>query len=60
MAIEQPLIHDSRVLLGPERDAFGLHRMQLDWRIDDQVYHTIRVGGADAWPRSSPSRRSAG
>jgi choline dehydrogenase-like flavoprotein len=44
MAIEQPLIHDSRVLLGPERDAFGLRRMQLDWRIDDQVRHTIRVG----------------
>lgn len=33
---------DSRVLLGSERDAFGLRRVRLDWRLSEIDRHTVR------------------
>jgi choline dehydrogenase-like flavoprotein len=34
---------DSRVLLGDERDAFGLRRVALDWRLSELDVHTMRT-----------------
>ena len=34
---------DSRVGLGPERDAFGLRRVALDWRISELDVETMRT-----------------
>lgn len=38
---EQPPNASSRVMLSPDRDALGMQRLVLDWRIDDSVYHGI-------------------
>lgn len=38
---EQPPNAASRVTLSPDRDALGMQRLVLDWRIDDAVYHSI-------------------
>ena len=43
-ASEQALDRDSRVRLGNERDAFGLPRPELDWRLGELDYRTIRIG----------------
>jgi choline dehydrogenase-like flavoprotein len=40
---EQALDRASRVRLGNERDAFGLPRPELDWRLGELDYHTMRV-----------------
>lgn len=42
-AHEQALNPDSRVRLGRERDAFGLARAALDWRLTDLDIHTMRT-----------------
>ncbi|QJF50280.1 GMC oxidoreductase [Roseobacter ponti] len=48
--IETTPVRDSRVLLGPARDAFGMQRVQVDWRIreDDKrgLSHLIDSLGA--------------
>ena len=44
MGSEQTLDRDSRLRLGAERDAFGLPRPELDWRLGEQDFHTIRTG----------------
>ena len=56
---EQALERDSRVLLGEERDAFGLRRIRLDWRLGELDYATMRRGVALA-RQYSPNRASAG
>ncbi len=38
---EQPPDSESRVTLGADRDALGMQRLVLDWRIDDSVYRGI-------------------
>jgi choline dehydrogenase-like flavoprotein len=43
IACEQALNPDSRVMLGDERDGFGLRRMRLDWRLTDLDYHTMQT-----------------
>ncbi len=43
MAQEQQQNLDSRVLLGEARDAFGLRRVELDWRLTDLDIHTMRT-----------------
>ena len=43
MAQEQAQNPDSRVMLGAERDAFGLHRVALDWRLSELDVHTMRT-----------------
>ena len=42
LVIEQALNPDSRVRLSEERDAFGLQRLALDWRVSALDYHTLR------------------
>lgn len=42
--LEQQPQPDSRVRLSEERDALGLRRLQLDWRLTDLDKHTLRVG----------------
>jgi choline dehydrogenase-like flavoprotein len=39
---EQAPNRDSRVLLGAERDALGLRRIELDWRLSEIDKHSIR------------------
>lgn len=39
---EQAPNPDSRVTLLDERDAFGRQRLQVDWRLTDQDFHSIR------------------
>jgi choline dehydrogenase-like flavoprotein len=41
--IEQEPNPDSRVSLADEVDAFGLRRVQINWRFSDRDYKTIRV-----------------
>ena len=41
---EQALDRSSRVRLGLERDVFGLPRVELDWRLGELDFHTIRTG----------------
>ena len=43
MATEQTLNRDSRVLLGDEKDPFGLQRLQIDWRLSELDYRTIHT-----------------
>lgn len=43
IAFEQALNPDSRVRLGTERDAFGLRRPLLDWRMSEMDVHTMRT-----------------
>jgi choline dehydrogenase-like flavoprotein len=43
ITLEQSLQPDSRVGLGPVRDAFGLRRVQLDWRLAEIDYRTLKV-----------------
>ncbi|MBB5222183.1 choline dehydrogenase-like flavoprotein [Amaricoccus macauensis] len=43
MAQEQQQNPESRVMLGDERDAFGLRRVRLDWRLTDLDIHTMRT-----------------
>jgi choline dehydrogenase-like flavoprotein len=40
---EQAPNPDSRVLLDQERDALGLRRVVLDWRLSELDYHTMRT-----------------
>jgi choline dehydrogenase-like flavoprotein len=40
---EQSLNPDSRVLLTQQRDAFGLRRIALDWRLTDMDFRTWRA-----------------
>jgi choline dehydrogenase-like flavoprotein len=39
--LEQALDRESRVTLGEERDAFGLRRIRLDWRLGERDYATM-------------------
>lgn len=41
--VEQAPNRESRVTLADERDALGLHRARLDWRISDQERRTMRA-----------------
>lgn len=41
---EQAPNRDSRIMLGQERDAFGLNRVRLDWRMLPIDLHTLRRG----------------
>jgi choline dehydrogenase-like flavoprotein len=43
VACEQALNPDSRVLLTEQRDRFGLRRAQLDWRLSEIDFRTIRT-----------------
>lgn len=43
MAQEQAQNPDSRVRLGEERDAFGLRRVAMDWRMTELDVHTMRT-----------------
>ena len=43
-ASEQALDRASRVRLGNERDAFGLPRPELDWRLGELDHRTLRIG----------------
>jgi len=40
---EQAPMPDSRVMLGESRDALGLRRVKVDWRLDASVWKTLRV-----------------
>ena len=40
---EQAPMPDSRVTLGDGRDALGLRRVKVDWRLDASVWKTLRV-----------------
>lgn len=40
---EQTPMWDSRVTLGQTRDALGLRRVKVDWRLDAAVWKTLRV-----------------
>jgi len=40
---EQAPQRDSRVTLGESRDALGLRRVKVDWRLDASVWKTLRV-----------------
>lgn len=40
---EQALNPESRVMLGEERDAFGLRRAALKWTLSDVDFHTLRT-----------------
>jgi len=40
---EQAPTPDSRVTLGDSRDALGLRRVKVDWRLDASVWKTLRV-----------------
>jgi len=40
---EQAPMPDSRVTLGDSRDALGLLRVKVDWRLDTLVWKTLRV-----------------
>lgn len=40
---EQAPLPDSRVRLGDSRDALGLRRVKVDWRLDASVWKTLRV-----------------
>ena len=42
--LEQELSLDSRVTLGEERDALGLRRLRLDWRLTERDYRTMQRG----------------
>jgi hypothetical protein len=42
VALEQRLNPDSRVTVGDEKDAFGLNRIRLDWRLTEADYRTLR------------------
>ncbi|MFO1143973.1 MAG: GMC family oxidoreductase [Amaricoccus sp.] len=42
MSLEQALNPDSRVSLGEDKDAFGLNRLRLDWRLTEADYRTLR------------------
>jgi choline dehydrogenase-like flavoprotein len=42
--LEQELSRDSRVTLGEERDALGLRRLRLDWRLTERDYRTMQRG----------------
>ena len=44
--LEQELSRDSRVTLAEERDALGLRRVRLDWRLTDRDYATMKTGTA--------------
>ena len=44
--LEQAPNRDSRVYLGPERDAFGVRRAVVDWRISDAERRTARFFAA--------------
>jgi choline dehydrogenase-like flavoprotein len=41
--MEQAPNPDSRVKLGDERDALGLRKVQLDWRLTDQEKRSVRI-----------------
>lgn len=41
--VEQAPQRDSRVTLGASRDALGLRRVKVDWRLDASVWKTLRV-----------------
>jgi len=43
LANEQALNPESRVRLGTERDALGLRRAELDWRLTELDFHTMRT-----------------
>ncbi len=43
MAQEQAQNPDSRVMLGDERDAFGLRRVAMNWNLTDLDVHTMRT-----------------
>ena len=45
---EQSLVRDSRVMLADARDALGLRRIRLDWRLGDIDYRTHGDRGARA------------
>lgn len=40
---EQEMNPDSRVMLGDARDAFGLRRTVLDWRLSEMDYRTMQL-----------------
>ena len=44
VALEQRLNPESRVTIAAEKDAFGLNRVQLDWRLTEADYRTLRDG----------------
>ena len=43
LVAEQALNPESRVMLGDDRDAFGLRRMALKWTLSDIDFHTLRT-----------------
>ena len=43
ITLEQTLNPDSRVMLGDEKDAFGLNRIRIDWRLTDRDYRTMQM-----------------
>ena len=43
VACEQSLDPDNRVSLTPERDRFGLRKVQLDWRLSELDLRTLRT-----------------
>ena len=43
IATEQALNPDSRVMLGDDRDAFGLRRIRFDWQLTELDYHTMQT-----------------
>jgi choline dehydrogenase-like flavoprotein len=48
---EQAPNRDSRIMLDDKRDALGLRRVRVDWRLNDLDRHTHRVLGAVAGNR---------
>jgi hypothetical protein len=47
ISLEQDLNFSSRVLLSSERDRFDLRRADLDWRLNDLDFHTMRTAIAE-------------
>jgi choline dehydrogenase-like flavoprotein len=39
---EQPPLSESRITLSPERDALGMYRSSIDWRISREEMETVR------------------
>jgi choline dehydrogenase-like flavoprotein len=45
--IEQTPNLNSRIVLGPEEDVFGMRRIKLDWQVNTADYKTIRTLGLE-------------
>jgi choline dehydrogenase-like flavoprotein len=48
VASEQSLNSDSRVKLVSERDRFGLRKAELDWRLSEMDFRTLRTAASEA------------